>query len=258
MFFVLSKLLSFFLQPLNVILLLTFLCFITTITLKNSRLPRRLLSWVMLLWLVLGYIPLPALLLQQLESVHPAVEPDYRQFVGVLVMGGATSDGVVAKARDQVTLSDEAERMTEAVKAFRQNPQLKVLFSGFTSDIFHNGWSADVIAEKFFLEQGVPADQLLLERRAKNTFENALYSKPFLEAAPGQWALITSASHMKRSVMIFERVGLAERLLPVPVDYLSGGPMDWSEFNLRKGNQLWTNYIHEWVGTLVYQLTGKL
>lgn len=258
MFFVLSKVLSFFLQPLNVILLLTFLCFVTNVAMKRSQLPRRLLSWVMLLWLVLGYIPLPALLLQQLEGVHPAVEPDYRQFAGVLVMGGATSDGVVAKARQQVTLSDEAERMTEAVKAFQQNPQLKVLFSGFTSDIFHDGWSADVIAEKFFLEQGVPAAQLLLERKAKNTYENALYSKPLIEAVPGQWALITSASHMPRSVRIFEQVGLAERLLPVPVDYLTGGPIDWAEFDLRKGNQLWTSFIHEWVGTLVYQLTGKL
>ena len=258
MFFILSKTLSFFLQPLNVLFLLTLLAFFSSVWLRRTQLARRLLSWTVLLWLILGYVPLSSMLLQQLEGVYPVMKPDYRQFTGVLVMGGATGNGVVAKARDQITLSDEAERMTEAVRAYQQNPQIKILFSGYTSDIFHDGWSADEIAERFFLEQGIPAEQLIMERKAQNTIENAVYSKPLIEATAGQWALVTSAAHMYRSMAIFEHVGLADRVVAVPVDYLSGGDIDWADFDLRLGNQQWTSYIHEVAGSIVYQMTGKM
>ena len=211
-------------------------------------------------WIVVGYYPVPDYLLSQLENTYPKQQVDYSELAGVIVLGGAEGKGTIAKARDEATLSRPAERLTEALRANKNNPNIKILYTGFSSQIFHTGWSGAQIANKFLTEQGVPVDKIILEERSRNTYENAVLSKVFLEQPEnaGDWGLITSAAHMNRSMKIFEKVGLSERVTAIPVDYETSGKQNWWRFDLKDGNDLWRNYLHETIGTLVYRLTGKL
>jgi uncharacterized SAM-binding protein YcdF (DUF218 family) len=70
------------------------------------------------------------------------------------------------------------------------------------------------------------------------------------------WLLITSASHMYRSVKIFEKQGIG--VIPVPVDYQTAASLRWAEFDLIDGAQNWSKFLHELVGLIAYWITGKV
>ncbi|MGB1311664.1 MAG: YdcF family protein [Leucothrix sp.] len=260
MFFILSKILAFFIVPINFLFVLTLLWWFSSVKLSKPVLSKCLMYFTLITWLVVGYYPVPDYLLSQLENTYPQTKVNSTDLVGVIVLGGGEGKGTIAKARNEASLSRAAERLSEAAKLSKQNPQLKVLYTGHTSKIFHIGWSGSDIAKKFLSDQGVPADKILLEGRSRNTYENAVLSKTFLEQAEnqGRWGLITSAAHMNRSMKIFEKVGLGDRLTPIPVDYETSGEPNWWRFDLKDGNDLWRNYLHETIGTWVYRLTGKL
>ena len=51
---------------------------------------------------------------------------------------------------------------------------------------------------------GVPRERVLLEDRARNTYENAVFSKQLMKPKPGErWLLVTSAVHMPRAIGCF-------------------------------------------------------
>jgi uncharacterized SAM-binding protein YcdF (DUF218 family) len=72
----------------------------------------------------------------------------------------------------------------------------------------------------------------------------------------GPWLLVTSATHMLRSVKIFEKQGI--QIIPIPVDYQTANTLQWREFNLTEGAFLWNRLLHEYIGIVAYKLTGKI
>ena len=260
MFFILSKILSFFIVPINFLFVITLLWWFSAAVLKRVALTKFLARFTIIAWFIVGYYPVPDYLLSQLENTYPQANVDATSLTGVIVLGGGEGKGTIAEARNEASLSRGAERLSEAVKMNKNNPSLKILYTGHTGSIFHKGWSGSDIAKKFLSDQGVADDKILLEAKSRNTYENAVLSKTFLEqsGSEGRWGLITSAAHMNRSMKIFEKVGLGDRLMPIPVDYETSGKSDWWRFDLKDGNDLWRNYLHETIGTLVYRLTGKL
>jgi uncharacterized SAM-binding protein YcdF (DUF218 family) len=105
---------------------------------------------------------------------------------------------------------------------------------------------------------GVGAERLLLEDRSRNTSENARFSMQLAAPKAGErWLLVTSAYHMPRSIGLFRRVGFPVEAYPV--DWRTGGaadllrPFDRSSEGLRRADIA----MREWVGLLVYWLTGR-
>jgi len=117
---------------------------------------------------------------------------------------------------------------------------------------------ADVV-EPTFIGLGVERDRLLLERRARNTQENAEFSKALALPKPGErWLLVTSAQHMPRSVGAFRKVGFAVE--PYPVD--NWIEPEWSELltlnsTFLQGVAVADAGVREWMGLLAYRLTGR-
>jgi uncharacterized SAM-binding protein YcdF (DUF218 family) len=70
------------------------------------------------------------------------------------------------------------------------------------------------------------------------------------------WIVITSASHMYRSIGIFQKQGLA--VLPLPVDFQTAHHLQWTSFDLVSGAQNWNRLLHELIGLLAYWITGKI
>ena len=61
-----------------------------------------------------------------------------------------------------------------------------------------------------------------MERRARNTLENAEFAKALAVPRPGErWLLVTSAFHMPRSVGLFRKAGF--NVEPYPVDWRTKG-----------------------------------
>lgn len=257
MMFLASKVLAFGVEPLFWILIL-----LLPGALLVARRPRLggSLVWAALTALVLSlWTPIPVALLQGLESRYPQLpaDTDMRQFVGVVVMGGALSNANIWAAHGQVALNQHAERMTTAVALANRHPHLKLLYTGGIASIAGTGLTEAVRAKMFFDEMGVPTAQVLYEDKSRNTFENALFSA----TVPGvdkraRWLLLTSANHMPRSMGVFVKNGW--NVTPYPVDYHTATNLDWLDFSFHNGPDTWQSALHELLGYWAYRWLGKI
>jgi len=72
--------------------------------------------------------------------------------------------------------------------------------------------------EELLLLMNVPKDVLILQDQSRNTAEDAQFSAAILrERNIEEIILVTSASHMWRSVALFEKQGI--KVIPAPTDY---------------------------------------
>jgi uncharacterized SAM-binding protein YcdF (DUF218 family) len=105
---------------------------------------------------------------------------------------------------------------------------------------------------------GIGSDRLLLERKARNTAENAILAKQLADPKPGErWLLLTSAWHMPRAMGLFRKAGF--HVEAWPTDYRTAGPGDaWILFSSPvEGLRRLDFVVKEWLGLLANRVTGR-
>jgi uncharacterized SAM-binding protein YcdF (DUF218 family) len=252
--FVAAKLLAFLTQPLAWVLVLL----AAGLLLRRWRRTSTALLWSALAVLALqGWEPLPDALLRRLETQYPApAQTDLSRYAGVVVLGGALEPSYVWEGHQQPALNSAAERMTAALPLLQRAPQLRLLFTGGEGELLGRGMSEAARAQRFYTQQGLDPQRLLLEDAARTTYENAVLSA----ALPGvdktrPWLLLTSAWHMPRSMAAFEKAGW--NVTPWPTDYQAGLHTPWTRYSLVAGARKWHIVLHEHLGLLVYRLSGR-
>jgi uncharacterized SAM-binding protein YcdF (DUF218 family) len=255
MFFILSKTLGFFAVPSNLLMAVG----LVGLALLLTRF-RRLASWLIVTSLVLiafvGYSPLGHMLIVPLEDRFPPWDPAQGAPDGIVVLGGAIAPGI-SLARGAVALNDSAERITAAAELARRYPNARIIFSGGTASLFKGALEAP-LAVKELEALGVAHDRITAEEQSRNTIENAVFSRLIAQPKPGErWLLLTSAFHMPRAIAAFRAAGFPVEAYPV--DWRTRGPIDaTAPFVSVIGGLGMTDFaVHEWVGLLVYRLTGQ-
>ena len=258
--FIAAKLLAFATQPLAWVALLL------AMGLLRMRRGRRIhdrkgsgLIWTaLLILLVQGWEPLPNALLRELEKqyVAPISEASLRSYAGLVVLGGALEPSYVWQGHSQPALNDAAERMTAPISLLRQNPNLRLLFTGGEGELFAEGISEAQRAKIFFDSMGVPSQRVIYESTSHTTFENAIFSASLAGINTAQpWLLLTSANHMPRALATFKKAGW--NVTPYPVDYQAGLQTPWSQYSLPAGARKWHLALHEIFGLWAYRLAGR-
>ncbi len=255
MFFALSKVVWFLVQPLVAILLMAgigLLC----LALRMPKLGGGLLTVSVLALALVSLSPLGLLMLAHLENRFPKPELP-AEIAGIVVLGGSF-DTRVARTRGEPELNDAADRITTTLALARRYPQARVVFSGGAASMFEEDVTESSVAQRLFGDLGLEPSRLLLEDRSRNTVENAVYSRELVQPQPGEtWLLVTSAAHMPRSVGCFRTAGFD--VVPYPTDYQTPGgdavyrPSTATVRNLEKVHFA----IREYLGLLAYRLTGK-
>jgi uncharacterized SAM-binding protein YcdF (DUF218 family) len=241
MFFVVSKLLAFFEEPSNVVILAGIVGLVLTRT-RFARWGWRLAAAALVLIALIGFLPVGRALTIALENRFPRWQQNGPAPAGIIVLGGAVSAYRLA-TRGEVGLTDAAERILVV-------PELAKRFT-------KRGSEAAVIPA-LFEKLGVPPERITLESRSRNTAENAVYSKALAAPKPGErWLLVTSAMHMPRAIGAFREAGFPVE--PYPVDYKTNGWQDLGGVigSLSSGLRQTDTALHEWIGLLAYRLTGK-
>ena len=257
MFFIFSKIFNFFLDPLN-LLLISFLLFILIIikTKKNKVGPS---LWFGLFWFVLLYKPIPEFLIKNLEDPFVYQEKVFLELDGVIVLGGGTGSGKVAQDRNDYSLGGGSERLFKGLEFIRKKPVGTIIFTGFSGNLFQEGLSEAEIIEKLIKALNVDSTNILFERRSRNTFENAIYTKEIIsDLKTKKWGIVTSASHMKRALATFNKQIFEISFDPIPVDFQTKNSIYWGPGNIQSSLNFWRIYMHETIGYWVYMLTGKL
>lgn len=256
MFFILSKVLEFFTAPTNFALFVGAL----GVTLSFTRYQKagcRLAGGVILFLLLLGFSPISMLLALPLETRFAPLPANGPEPDGIIVLGGMLDERSSSR-HDQPVLNDAAERLTEAVRLRRLYPHARLVFTGGSAALRGSTHPEAEYVQKFWIDLGVDQNGVLYEDRSRNTFENAIFTRDLVKPGPNErWLLVTSATHMPRSIGLFRKAGF--NVVADPVDYRTTGVVnDWSLNSRASDNFVLTEVaMHEWIGLIAYWMTGK-
>jgi len=201
--FVLKKILSTFLMPLPIGMLL----FLAALLFLRKKQPGRskLLLASGIIWLSLfSYEPLANLLLYQLESTCPTLHQAPKQTRYIYVLGcGHNSDDTLPITSQ---LSTEAViRLNEGIRLYRQlNGKAKLILSGYSG--FSDPTPHALMQARLATALGVNAKDIIIRPKPKDTQEEAGAAKQIAQNQP--LVLVTSAYHMPRAIHWFKKEGL--------------------------------------------------
>lgn len=252
--FVLSKVLGVLTQPLVwVFVLLLIAC---------MRPAQARIRWIVAALVVMAgtaWVPLPDFILRSLEKQYAEWSPtaDAQGYTGIIVLGGGTESGHLSQAHQLPQINSAGERMTAAAALLLRHPQLQMIYTGGEGQLMGEGPSEAERARVFFENLGLQGVRMHYESASRNTYDNAVLSAQLPGIQPQQrWLLVTSAWHMPRSMGTFVKAGW--NVTAYPVDYRTSDTTPWTHFNLVDGAMRWDMALHEWLGWLMYRLSGRL
>lgn len=145
---------------------------------------------------------------------HPNISPD----ACIIVLGGAVKNG-----QPHRTL---AQRLDTAALYWREQPSRTIVVSGGpTPD--QSTTEADVMGS-YLQRSGVAAERIMLERQARNTYENILLSLELLDKAgiQGQRCVVSSDYHLYRALRDARKLGVSLTPIAAPTPPASI-PQQW-------------------------------
>ncbi len=263
MFYPLSKIITALTLPSN-LAALTILAGVMLITRANARpetkrLGRHLALTGLALLCLLGIVPAGNMLIYPLEqraASFPAARPGDR-FAGIIILGGF-EDGWVSTTRPGLAINEAAERLTEGLRLARAHPDAKVVFTGGSGAFLREGANAATPVARWLGDVGIGPERIVLEDKSRNTHENAVLTRGILKPKPGErWLLVSSAFHMPRAVGVFRKAGFDVTAHPVDFRTRDAGDMLRPFESYPDGLKRVDMAAREWVGLLVYRLTGR-
>lgn len=194
-----------------------------------------------------------------------AEEQWYKEFDHPLPEGKVYKYGIVLGGysfwdwdRNRPEFSEIADRLTEGIRLYKCGKIQKLVLASDGSIIQSKdgtglqGNPREMM--RYLNELGIPAEDIIMEVYANNTKENAVFTKRLLgeELDTTSVLLITSAIHMKRSMLAFHAEGV------YPESYITD---TWVHV---KGQEVsfmpsmvtlvrWPELLHEWVGYVAYK-----
>ena len=207
MLFILKKIVGrlFFPLPLVIALLL-----LGAFLKKRGRLV--VLAGAALLYLF-SFAPFGALLLRPLENPHaPVTEAGLNRAVAwVVVLGGGSRDDPRLTPEDRLN-DGSLKRLLEGVRLCRLLPQARLVLSGGNDpDLTPEA----VLMRDIALAQGLSPERIVVETASRDTADQAEFLQGRVGADP--FYLVTSASHMTRSLGMFRR--LKTNPIAAPTDF---------------------------------------
>jgi len=213
LWFILKKVILLFLFPVPIVL------FLSLAALFFWR--RRSLAFLLVLgsfaWLAITAFPLTGLhLIAGLEDeAGPYADPSALSAKGVryiVVLSGGFYEGEVNSV-DRIGRS--VIRLIEGIRLWKGVPGSKLVLTGGTIPGLSEDMSIAKALADVSLQFGVPREALVLEDGSWTTEDQAKLVAPIVGKEP--FALVTSAYHMPRSVMLFRYQGVNP--IPAPADF---------------------------------------
>lgn len=249
--FILKKLITSFLLPPGIFVALLFGCGAWLARRRGWRVAVLPVAIAFLLWGASTPLVSEPLLRGLERGVTIPAEP--RGDVIVLLGGGI--NGTVPDLTGKGAPSEDALARLVTAARLQRRLGLPVIASG-------GRWSAGhtpeaPIMKRFLVDLGVPGGKVITEEQSRDTAENARYTAGICRergfAAP---LLVTSAYHMRRSRLAFEREGM--RVTPVAAGFKTGEPepLELYDFLPRAASLLKTaTALHEYLGLVFYRLS---
>lgn len=246
--FIFKKALTPFLLPPGIFVTLLLLSGYVFFRRKKRKAARIHIVLGLVLW-AFTIVPLSDTLLSSLESGIKI--PENPQGDIIILLGGGAYEGTY----DLTGIGAPSEEMlTRTITAVRLQRKLDIPIIVSGGSVFKGKKAEAPIVKRFIIDLGVPEHMVIVEDKSRDTIENAKYSlelcKKFKCKEP---ILVTSAFHMKRSVMSFEKVGL--KVLPVPAGFRTwaGKKYIWEDY-MPHGLENMSITVREYMGLAFYKI----
>ncbi|MEM6965060.1 MAG: YdcF family protein [Bacteroidota bacterium] len=256
MFFILSKVLYFLIQPINWILF----PLLYTLFGKNGLWKKRTLIFSICagLFFTNHFIFNVFINLWEVNTITAdQIEAPYD--IGILL--GGYSNFFAQPDHDRHNFNERGARFFQTYELYKKGKFKKFLLSGGSGFMFGTQKSEAILTKELLLTLGVPEADIIVEPNSKNTFENALFTKEIIakDYPDASCLLITSAWHMRRSMGCFDRVDLD--YTPFSVDFISEENRLVPAALIIPNSETikrWEMLIKEMVGMIAYKGQGYL
>ena len=246
--FIFKKIVSALLLPIPIGLFLLLISFLYLIF--NSYKKAKIFLALTFLWFFLfSFQPFANALLSPLENTYkdllktPKVEY-------ILVLGSEH------RSDDDLSITSQVKgiainRLVEGIRHYKNLENVKLIVSGYGG--FDKNSHA-FMQERLAISLGVNPSDIIRLDSPKDTKEEAVETKKILADKP--FILVTSAFHMKRSALLFQKEGL--NIIPSPTSHLAYEATSLSSyfeaFNIRKCEMA----IHEYLGLMYSWLRNEI
>lgn len=257
MFFILSKILDFIVTPFYWVLFSLIIGFWLRVR-KSKRGPVFYKLAVVLLIFFTNPIVFNTVARLWEVPAYPAENIKNPYEIGILLGGSVNT---FDKKSNRPVYSLSVDRLLQTIALYKKGKIRKILLSGGSGRIFEQDMRESDFVVDVLLQSGIPREHILVENRSRNTYENAIYSVETLKRnnISGSVLLITSATHMRRSVACFSKAGM--HVTPYPVDS-KGNTQQFTPDKIilpePYGFVIWDQIVHEWVGMAVYRVAGYI
>ena len=260
MFFFLSKLLDVFLSPYTWTLVLL----AAAVPWRTRRLDRArsrrgriygMLGFALIL--VASSAPVANALLWNLEHATTSSYRDDVIYDAVVLLGGVVDEEVSAVS-GQPSYNDNVERVIMTHRLVRDGKARVVIVSGGTENATYSATSESAMLARQLEDWGLAKERIVLEDRAMNTHENAVYTQKIARERGFERVLIvTSAFHMLRAEECFAAVGMKVDTFAVDYRGHARGGRRLSDWLPRASAlALTSSMAREMFGRLVYRAQG--
>ena len=246
MFFIASKLLAFLSKP----IIWIFLLLISSLIFKNKSRKLLFISLITFYFFGNSFIADNCARLWEVPRFNPTTTYD----IGI-VLGGIADYDKITKTHN---FNKNADRLMDAEQLYHKGIIKKIMLSGGNGMLFNDGYIEANAMRDHLLQNKIPNKDIIVENTSRNTKENAFNSTNILMDTDfkGKVLLITSANHMKRAQLCFEKAGLKTTAFPTDctTSYTNFG-IEYMFLPRISAIEVWENLMHEWIGFLVYKVT---
>ena len=219
-------------------------------------------------WAMYATAAVLALLFSTPALLQHAQKQWYAEYDHSLPEGGKYKYGVVLGGysvwdheRCRPEHSEISDRLFEGIRLYKEEKIDKLLLASDGSIIECENsmeMKGNPEAMKEYVKLfGVAEEDIVLETKAWNTMENAIFTRELLKDSCEGMLLITSALHMRRSLATFRKAGIeAQPYITDAIVKVGNGRERWrpSMYTMLS----WSELLHEWIGYAVYYLRGDI
>lgn len=244
--FLLKKFVTFFVEPFGIVFTL-FILGLLFVYLKKEIYSKIFLSLSLFFLFLFSYPPFANFLVQNLETQYPKYK--YKTDIEYIhVLGGGHNTDMMQPLSSQLN-DAQTKRVLEGIIIHKQIPNSKIIFTGYSG---RTNIANAVMNSKLALALGVEKSSMIINTDPKDTKEEAIFTKTIVGSKP--FVLVTSATHIPRSMLLFQEQGLNP--IAAPTAYYTSDFLGYLRVPTTKYFYISTVAIHEYIGILWMKTIG--
>ena len=206
-----------------------------------------------ILLLVISILPIGKFGLAYLEKDY-LIQQKLDNIENIVILAGSENINLTHNTK-KLNLNNSSERLIASIKLSNENKNAKIYFLGGDGNLKKYAIDETIVAKNFFNDVAFDIERVNFISNTRNTIENLTELKKIIDLDE-QSVLITSAFHMKRTMLIAKQLNF--KLIPYAVDFRHEDNFAFVNFyqhfsistNLRSADL----FFREFVGILAFKL----